>query len=223
LCGCGAKHQSRPKAAYGTILEVRVGRVTIADPQGRVFGDETNRKVQMAAVLDSLTNWWYRAHGGPVVRDFGLIDEIEIDRNLYQTRAILRSHPQKKCLTLALSHRVHNQQVEFQRIFLHFENFSRIIRIFDDALQRMSCKTAAACLPDDPRTAALLKALDYEILCRYGRIDGHPENALHHKTELTLLKQKENYWFHFSCCSRSFFIWPTSLIQAINRLTLQML
>jgi len=177
----------------------------------------------MAAVLDSLTNWWYRAHGGPVVRDFGLIDEIEIDRNLYQTKATLRSNPQRKCLTLGLSHRLCNHQVEFQRIFLHFENFSRIIRIFEDAFQLMSCKNSAVCLPDDPRTAALLKALDCEIVCKYGRIDGHPENAPHHKTELTLLKQKENYWLHFSCRSRSFFMWPTTLIQAINRLALQML
>jgi hypothetical protein len=196
---------------------------TTSDPQDMVLGDKTNREVQMAGVLDSLTNWWYRVHGGPVIRDFGLIDEIEIDRNLYQTRATLHSNPRRKCLTLALSHRVCDHPVEFQRIFLHFENFGRIIRIFEDALQRISCKTAADCLPDDPRTAALLKALDCEIVCRYGRIDGHPENAPHHKTELTLLKQKESYWFHFSCRSRSFFIWPTSLIQAINRLALQML
>lgn len=169
-------------------------------------------------VVRSIRSWWSRSQGGEVLRDFGLVHGEWTGAKTYEARAKLRRCDTAFCLQLQLSDYKAGAEKDFNTLYLYFRSVEQLMAPFRDARERI----AGGQGPDGhcigPIMTRLLRLVSQEVVHHYGRIDHNPEGGNGKQSELTLLRGRGGYWLFFSFQQRNYFMWPASLIQALERL-----
>lgn len=169
-------------------------------------------------VVSSIRSWWSRSQGGEVLRDFGLVHSEWTGTKTYEARARLRRCEQALCLQLQLSDYKVGAEKDVNILYLYFRTVEQLMAPFRDALERIGRREGANGQRIGPIMTRLLRLVSQEVVHHYGRIDRNPEGGNGKQSELTLLRGQGGYWLFFSFQQRDFFMWPASLIQALEGL-----
>jgi hypothetical protein len=176
------------------------------------------RKEGPMGVVSSIRSWWSRSQGGEVLRDFGLVHSEWTGSKTYQAKAKLRRCDSACCLQLQLSDHKVGSETDFNIVYLYFRTVEELMAPFRDALGRIAGGEGPNGQRIGPVMTRLLRLVSQEVVHHYGRIDHNPVGGNGKQTELTLLRGQGGYWLFFSFQQRNFFMWPASLIQALEHL-----
>jgi hypothetical protein len=153
-----------------------------------------------------------------VLRDFGLVHGEWTGSKTYEARAKLRRCEEALCLQLQLSDYKAGAEKDFNVLYLYFRSVEQLMAPFRDALERIARREGPNGQRIGPIMTRLLRMVSQEVVHHYGRIDHNPEGGNGKQSELTLLRGQGGYWLFFSFQQRNFFMWPASLIQALEKL-----
>jgi|GEM_PF-5670523 hypothetical protein len=167
--------------------------------------------------LDGISKWWNNAQGGEVVKDYGLLDDVEYGNINYSTSAVLRKQEDAYCLQIKLTSKSKGRNVKVRLLHFFFCEPGHLLRIIEDTEARIASRQEPHGKAVGPWLTRFLKLVGKQVVHSYGRVDNNPRHNKALNVEMALItEQGGRYWLQFSAGQSDHFDWPVSMLGSLG-------
>jgi hypothetical protein len=168
------------------------------------------------SVFGGIAKWWNDAQGGEVVKNYGLLNDVQYNNTNYTTSAVLRKKSDVWCLQLKLASASHLHEKKVRLLHFFFREPKHLVRIIEDIESRIASRQEPHGETVGPWLTRFLKLMGKEVVHNYGRIDNNPRASKVLSVELALITaQGSQYWLQFSAGQSDHFDWPVSILRPL--------